>query len=346
MIVKNESHIIKRCLNSVKDIIDCWCIVDTGSSDNTPEIIKQELSHIPGSLFQKPWFNFGFNRTESIFLSKNFEHDYLLLIDADNEILNFSFDKNLLHHDMYYGKHCGDFDYARPMLIKSNKEWEWKGLTHEYLDCATNYSSDIISTLKFKDNNDGSSKKQKFIRDVELLQQELKINPNNSRTVFYLAQTYKSLGNLFEAKKYYEQRINMKGWEEEIWYSKYQIANILAECKKWPDALDSYLEAYEMRKHRIEPLYRLCNYYRENKKYNIAKIYGDTALKIKNTSDLLFVEKWMYDFGILDEMSLIYYNLGEFEKSVEMCHLILQNDEVKDKERIFNNLKIIKECLP
>ena len=39
MIVKNESHIILECLNSLYKEIDYWVIVDTGSTDNTKEII-------------------------------------------------------------------------------------------------------------------------------------------------------------------------------------------------------------------------------------------------------------------------------------------------------------------
>ena len=35
MIVKNEGKIITRLFNSVIDIIDTYCICDTGSTDNT-----------------------------------------------------------------------------------------------------------------------------------------------------------------------------------------------------------------------------------------------------------------------------------------------------------------------
>ena len=40
MIVKNESKVIERCLGSVKDFINYWVIVDTGSTDGTQQIIK------------------------------------------------------------------------------------------------------------------------------------------------------------------------------------------------------------------------------------------------------------------------------------------------------------------
>ena len=41
MIVKNESKIIERLLKSVLPIIDTYCICDTGSDDNTVEIINE-----------------------------------------------------------------------------------------------------------------------------------------------------------------------------------------------------------------------------------------------------------------------------------------------------------------
>src|ERR1700722_13597203 len=70
MIVKNESHVIERCLASVKGIIDYWVIVDTGSTDGTQEIITNYLKDIPGELIERPWKNFGFNRTEALLLAR------------------------------------------------------------------------------------------------------------------------------------------------------------------------------------------------------------------------------------------------------------------------------------
>ena len=97
LIVKNESKVIKRCLDSIKPFIDYWVVCDTGSTDDTKEIISSELSEIPGDLHDVPWVNFGHNRTKLIELCKG-KADYLLLIDADEILLvhDKSFKDNLI----------------------------------------------------------------------------------------------------------------------------------------------------------------------------------------------------------------------------------------------------------
>ena len=86
MIVKNESHVIRRCLASLKPVIDYWVIVDTGSVDGTQEVIREYLQDIPGELHERPWVDFAYNRNEALALAKNLS-DYLLFIDADDTLV-------------------------------------------------------------------------------------------------------------------------------------------------------------------------------------------------------------------------------------------------------------------
>ena len=83
MIVKNEIKAIKRCLASVKSLIDYWVIVDTGSDDGTQQAIGEYMKGIPGQLYERPWIHFAHNRNEALALAKN-KGDYLLFIDADD----------------------------------------------------------------------------------------------------------------------------------------------------------------------------------------------------------------------------------------------------------------------
>jgi glycosyltransferase involved in cell wall biosynthesis len=87
MIVKNESAVIERCLASLRDHIDAWVIVDTGSTDNTKEKIRKSLEGIPGALHERPWRNFGSNRSEAVALAYESGCDYFLFFDADDVLL-------------------------------------------------------------------------------------------------------------------------------------------------------------------------------------------------------------------------------------------------------------------
>ena len=86
MIVKDERHVIGRCLESVKGLIDHGVIVDTGSTDGTPEFITETLAGIPGELHHRPWRDFGTNRSEALELARG-TADFMLIIDADEQLV-------------------------------------------------------------------------------------------------------------------------------------------------------------------------------------------------------------------------------------------------------------------
>jgi hypothetical protein len=72
--IKNESSIIQRCLNSAAKICDAICVCDTGSTDNTVEIVNEYFKgvKIPGKVYTQPWKNFGHNRSESFLATVDF----------------------------------------------------------------------------------------------------------------------------------------------------------------------------------------------------------------------------------------------------------------------------------
>ena len=74
MIIKNEAPVIRRCLDSVKPFIDSWVIVDTGSSDDTQQIVRDTMAGLPGELHERPWKNFGHNRNEALELARTCPH--------------------------------------------------------------------------------------------------------------------------------------------------------------------------------------------------------------------------------------------------------------------------------
>ncbi len=219
MIVKNEEKIIERCLESAKNVVDCISICDTGSTDNTIQIIEQfmQKNAIPGKVHKHAWKNFGHNRTLSFEAAQTtlkqlgipLSSTYLLLLDADMMLeVDPAFNKNLLNEDSYLMSqvNCSQV-YYNTRLIRASLPWQCLGVTHEYWSCKIPTDESKLDTLRINDRDDGGCKSDKFERDIRLLLEGLKNEPENERYMFYLAQSYKSINNYNESIKWYLERI-------------------------------------------------------------------------------------------------------------------------------------------
>ena len=335
MIVKNESKVIKRCLDSIKGIIDYWVIVDTGSTDNTIEIIRKELKDIPGELHKSKWINFGYNRTEAINFAYN-KADYLLLMDADLVAIVNNLDKNKLNKDFYYIRIMDNLSYVNKCLVNGHLNWEYTGVTHECIDSKEAKTYEELKEIKLKDYCDGGNRKTKFVRDIDLLEQGIKNEPNNTRYMFYLGQSYKDIGNYKRAIEWYQKRAKARGWGEEVFYSEYQIGLLSKKLGDYGRAFGHYLKAYEVRPTRAESLYALACMLRTQGYYNQAYLFIKKALEIKKPKDILFVDNDIYRYWIPFEFSICAYWVKEYYKSVEMCDKITQIPNVPENTQIQN----------
>lgn len=329
MVVKDEHRIIKRCLDSVKHFIDSWCIVDTGSTDNTADIIKQELHDIPGTLHVRDWVNFSHNRNEAIELARA-SGDYLLLLDADMVVKGIP--PEYLHEDGYLIQ-LEDYSltYLMVLLIKSSVQWQYIGSTHEYIYCATAKPPVKLSNITILHECDGSSRADKFQRDKELLLQDIAADPSNIRAAFYLAQTYRDIGDHKMAIEWYKRRVDMGGWEEERWYAQYQSV-LLA-----PFDTDAFLRLYNIRPTRLEPLFHLIRHYRLSENFHVGYLLGQQAMQIPLPEDILFVHKEMYDWMAKDESALCAYYSGHKDKAREWW-LSIKTAPPQELRRIDKNL--------
>ena len=88
MIVKDEEHIIRECLESISPYIDRYDITDTGSTDTTKKVIKDYFDSvgIPGEVYDAPWEGFGKSRTQSLRNADKGGADYSWVIDADDKV--------------------------------------------------------------------------------------------------------------------------------------------------------------------------------------------------------------------------------------------------------------------
>lgn len=321
MIVKNESKIITRLFDTVLPIIDYWIISDTGSTDNTKEIIYNYFKekNIEGKIVEHQWKNFGHNRSLALKEAQqsNFDFDYILLLDADMKlVIGKNFDKNKLKDDVYNLKQ-GDknLSYYNVRLIKKTLNATCVCPTHEYYDIKGENSKHSLSDklLFIDDIGDGGAKSDKYERDIKLLTEGIKEEPNNPRYYFYLAQSYRCVGKNKEAIENYLMRIKKGGWYEEIWYSYYQIGNMYMEMKEEDRAIHYYLMAYSINQGRVENIHKIAEYYRNQCNYVLANHFADMGLNILKT-------KTSSDESILFKVPPVYNYLLLYEKSIDVYY--------------------------
>jgi glycosyltransferase involved in cell wall biosynthesis len=321
MIVKNESKIICRLLESVLPLIDSYCICDTGSTDDTIEIIERffEGTDIRGKIVKEPFRDFGYNRTFALEQCHSMENaDYILLLDADMilwmdpAIPAHQFKRSLVEdvYHMFQGSHA--FYYKNVRIIKNRSGMSYWGVTHEYVKTIPGSTTgDLPKTAIFiNDIGDGGSKTEKFERDIRLLSKGLEENPDNDRYTFYLANSYKDAGQLQNAIDTYKKRIAIGCWHEEVWYSYYMMGKCYRDLGDHASAIHAWMEGYNFYKDRVENLYEIVNYYRCRGNNDMAYTFYTLAHQQthqKTHFDHLFLQKDVYDYKLDYELSIIGY---------------------------------------
>lgn len=363
LIVKNEAHVIERCLNSVRPLVDYFYVCDTGSTDGTPEVIRNWLfkNQLEGRVEEKQWVNFAHNRSEALSGLKELGVvDYCLMIDAD-EILVFK-DKSALDSIQRFKKSLtcdlyniqtvlGQCIYSRPQLTSTKKNFYYRAVVHEFLDCKDPITSrgsvEIFTNRPIQDSARNKSG-DKFQQDAELLKNALSKETDPyliSRYTFYLAQSLRDSSNPREALMYYQKRAELKGWEEEVYVSLLSAGRLKNQLK-YPidDCIQSFLGACEVVHGRVEALYEAVKLCRNNGRNFQGFILGEFGLKIPEPKDGLFVERWIYEYGLLDELGLCAYYSGMKPLSARYFQRLLSEGKMPKEyiARITDNLKFAK----
>jgi glycosyltransferase involved in cell wall biosynthesis len=316
LMVRNESRILERCLNSVQGLVDAFCIHDTGSTDTTREIARSflETGTRKGCLTESVWKDFGTNRTTSFQAAQDYlttagwdlKTTYGLLLDADMMFHPGSLKEQTLGEIGYSIVQCaGTLEYPNCRLVRMDHPWRCQGVTHEYWDGPT--SKLDKATCWIEDHNDGGCKSDKFERDARLLEEGLRETPTNERYMFYLAQTYHSLGRFKECIAMYKKRIAAGGWYEEVWYSHYMIGQSYLSLDD-PVRFELWMQrAYQKNPNRAEPLYKLTKYFRERAHHYKAYYYMQLGKAIPPSTESLFVESDVYTQLFHYEQSILEY---------------------------------------
>ncbi len=348
IMVKDEEAVIVETLDPfVQGGIDAFLVFDTGSTDKTIERITGYFKDKKITRFaieQEPFIDFATSRNRGLELAeKHFPHaGFFIMPDAEwyihgadalcafcKQMLPFE-EYGLYAMETFFKENCNHYDV--PRLFRAKSHIRFKGVVHEI----PAYSGIIIKIpaqiwIEHRSSEYGDEKTIKRVhRDIKLLSAELEKNPEDTRTLFYLAQSYTVLGDYHTAIKYLKQRVQYGGFEEEYFVALLRMGQMYEQLffrgeASWHDAEDAFLRAARSHPSRLEPLIHLANHYMH---YHNPQLAYEYALKACNTAypheDGLFINKELYDFDRWNILARVAANLNKWDEAETAAYVALK----------------------
>lgn len=334
IMVKNEASVIQETLQPFVDGgVNHFLVFDTGSTDSTVLITqaffkKHSIAH--GVIKQEPFIDFATSRSRSMELAQEAFPNacFTLVVDAEwymhdvQGLIKFCQENKNDTTPLYLVRIMNDyFDNYTPRLFRSSAGLKFVGVVHEVPNWATlpelYKKVQPESFFEWRPSEYGNEKsKRRYVRDLEVLLKEYETNPHDPRTVFYLGQTYHCLDDLENARIWYEKRIAMNhvGWDEENFMASYRLAHVYNEMGMKDQALLKYIEAFSLRPSRAEPLICLSDLFWKNGQKELCYIFASYAVKMPYpSSDILFVDKKLYDYTRHDLMGIGAWYVGDYQ---------------------------------
>lgn len=375
-IMKNEAHVITRMLDSIKSIVDIVCLVDTGSTDNTIEVVKNwgTQNNVETHVFERPFDNFENSRNYSIQVAREVTKDrgndfWGFWLDADEtiEILP-SFNKSGINKDLYmFNTYINVMKYTRNECYKLDKPFRFYGPVHEFIVCDDkNITSGLMEGINVRVQMDGGSWKgnipEKYKSHAFVLEKYIDENRQDPRWIFYTAQSYHDSAcvpnnreeneeRLRRSLKYYKERISRgDGYPEEIFYSQFRVGTIMRALEEpWHLTLNEFLKAYSVDPLRAEPIKAIIDYYLAVGEWHNAYIFSKFAKmnfhqKNPYPTRLLFVDESLYTWKLLEVHSASCFYTGRkdeakqnYQEMVNISRQTPQNFTPEDMQKIQMN---------
>ncbi len=344
-ITKNEEKFVNRWFNSMKEADEIY-VLDTGSTDNTVELLKELGVNVKSEIIS-PW-RFDTARNKSLEMVP-FDADICVCTDLDeifepgwrNHLEEEFIGANRLRYNYIWS-----FDkYGNPAVnfyqekIHSRDGYVWVNPVHEVLKC--NLDNEIVKTtdlIILKHYPDSTKSRSSYLPLLELAVKE---DPSNDRNMHYLGREYMFYGEYDKAIEVLKKHLEMPSatWKEERCAS----LRFISRCYKLKGDYDNACfyglkainECSYVREGYLECAYA---YYLE-KNYLLCSILLESALKIKSNTKVYINEPACYDGTIEDLLAVCYYYLGKYDKAKIYIQKAFELDP--ENTRIINNREII-----
>lgn len=321
MIVKNESAVLGRCLDSVCDLVDEIIVVDTGSTDGTKQIAKRYTDNIYDFIWQD---DFSAARNES------FAHatmQYCLWLDADDVLLEtdrraFALLKQTLspdvdvvmmpYHTAVDANGKPQFVYERERLLRREANFVWQGAVHEVV---TPSGKVVHSQAAVTHQKMGSGDPDRNLRIYQGLL--AKGHELDAREQFYYARELKYHAQWGAAEQQLRQFLQREdAWVENRLEACRDLAHCLEQQGQVQPAMEALLRSLVWDVPRAETCCELGRLFMAGQQWQQAVYWYEQALQCpRKEQEGGFVQEECYGYLPCIQLCVCYDHLGQWRRA-------------------------------
>ncbi len=353
MIIKDEEAVIERALRSAIPYIETYVIVDTGSTDRTKEIIREVMVGIPGLLVDRPWVNFGVNRSEALALCDG-RMKWAIMMDADDNLEGIQppatvWARNDIDAYMIHLMH-GSINHRRLQIFRTGVGWYYEGPVHETPACRKKdvvigvFSGEMHMVTRCEGSR--SRNPRKYLDDAAVLAEELRQHPENPRITYHLAQSYRDAGKPDEARRWYLAYLSLSDADKVESYLCYM--NLINLTVDESEQLRYAWAGVDLLPDRLEVPYALVSKRREDRRPITQECFALVNMTHKRIPDpnQNFCIPDVYAWGFDNERTVIASTTGHVREAYESamrCAVNAPTEEMRSAARC--NMKILEKML-
>jgi glycosyltransferase involved in cell wall biosynthesis len=293
MMLKDEAHTIKTTLDSVKEGIDRWYVLDTGSTDGTQDVVRKELSGLEGELFTGAFTDYGGTRNKIIDLAGETKPRpvFFLMLSADETVEDIA---HIRKHLQRVRRSSGSMHGAYPVTINSgmdfetarlgryDSDWRYTGRVHEYLTTPDKRGAELWKPsppfrVQFA-ATDGERRIEQQKNLLRLIWMDVNDAPDAqsaARHYMLLATTFPATGNFTGPLWAYEQMARVSNWNEEVYHALLMKARTCVSLKMpFEQCHEMFMRAHTYFPQRIDTIFDLAEHYYNTNDFQRAYLYA------------------------------------------------------------------------
>jgi len=338
-ICKNESKFIKRWYESIKEA-DYICVLDTGSDDNSIDILKELGINYKTKIIEP--FRFDEARNESLKMIPD-DIDICICLDIDEvmkegwyKIITDNWNDTLTRLSYIYNWNLDENDnpiisfYANK--IHKNKCYKWTHPVHEVLTYTGNDDENILK-VNHELINHYPDKEKSRNQYLPLLELSVKEDPLDDRNMHYLGREYMYYGKWNECIDTLIKHLNLKSatWKDERSASMRYISRCYINLNRWDEATMWLEKAIAETPYLREPYIEMALLKSKLNKFEDVIKYSLQALNINSNTMTYINENFSGDKTIYDLLSLGYYYTNDKENALKYINKALELDPTNDR---------------